>query len=114
MAALKIATVCMLLLLVGSDLARPAVCLASSPDDDQEAAAAGSLLRELLERELTQKLSLLAEQHGDEVGEVCTPACQNCLIMCGITCVLNASPATCFVNCTVANGCFSKALLPVA
>ena len=112
MATLKIATVCMLLLCVGSDLvARPAVCLASSPDDQE--AAAGALLQVLLERELTQKLSLLAEQHGDGVGEVCTPACQNCLIICGITCVLNASPATCFANCTVTNACFSKAL-PVA
>ncbi|XP_066394304.1 uncharacterized protein [Miscanthus floridulus] len=112
MAALKIATVCMLLLFVGSDLARPAICLASSPDD-REAAAAGALLKELLERELTQKLSLLAEQHGGDVGVVCTPACQLCLIMCAITCALNPNPATCFSNCTVANGCFTKTL-PVA
>jgi hypothetical protein len=112
MAALKIATVCMLLLCVGSDLARPAICLASSSADDQEAAA-GALLRELLERELTQKLSLLAEQHGDVGADFCPPACQNCLIICGITCVLNPNPATCFANCTVANGCFTKTL-PVA
>ncbi|NP_001143851.1 uncharacterized protein [Zea mays] len=108
MAALKIAAVCVLLLFVGSDLAR---CVASSasPGDEDQAAAGALLLREFLELEL----SLLAEQHGG-VGEFCPPACQNCLIICGITCVLNPNPATCFVNCTTANGCFSKTLPVVA
>ncbi|CAL5088317.1 unnamed protein product [Urochloa decumbens] len=101
-AALKVAAVCILLLCVGSDLARPALA-SLSPDDDQEAAGVGALLRELL-------ALLDAGQHGD-VAAVCTPACQNCLIVCAITCVLNADPAACFANCTVTAGCFSKALL---
>ncbi|CAL5074290.1 unnamed protein product [Urochloa decumbens] len=108
-AALKVAAVCILLLCVGSDLARSA--LASSPDD-QEAARAGALLRELLvAHELAGELGLLdARQHGN-VAAVCTPACQNCLIVCAITCVLNTNPAACFANCTVTAGCFGKALL---
>ncbi|OEL31106.1 hypothetical protein BAE44_0007877 [Dichanthelium oligosanthes] len=110
-AALKLAAVCVLLLCVGSDLARPA--LASSFPDDQETAGAGALLRELLAHELAEELGLLdaAGQNGDVVGAVCTPACQNCLIVFAITCVLNANSAACFANCTVTTGCFSKALL---
>jgi hypothetical protein len=116
--ALKVAAMCMVLLcVVGSDLARPALASSSSPDDLQESAGAGALLlRELLAHELAEELGLLdaGQQHGGDVGAVCTPACQNRLIVCAITCVLNANPAACFANCTVAAGCFSKALLVVA
>ncbi|KAF8657725.1 hypothetical protein HU200_059883 [Digitaria exilis] len=101
----------MLLLCVGSDLARGArPALASSSPDDQEAAAAAAsaLLRELLAQELAGELGLLVREH---VGDLCTPACQTCLIVCAITCVFNANPAACFANCTVTNGCFGKPLL---
>lgn len=92
----------MLRLCIGSDLARPA--LGSSSPDDQEAAGADALLRELLAHELDGELGLLVGEHG-EVGDLCTPACQNCLIVCAITCVVNANPIACYDNCTVATGC---------
>ncbi|KAF8695306.1 hypothetical protein HU200_037529 [Digitaria exilis] len=108
-ASLKVAAVCMLLLCVGSDLARGArPALASPSPDDQEAAAASALLRELLAQELAGELGLLV---GEHVGDLCTPACQTCLIVCAITCVFNTNPAACFANCTVTNGCFGKTLL---
>ncbi|KAJ1289698.1 hypothetical protein BS78_02G184600 [Paspalum vaginatum] len=103
-ASLKVAAVCMLLLCVGSDLARAA----------RHEAVTGALLRELMaEQELAEALGLLVAQHGD-VGAVCPQACQACLIMCAIQCVLTPDPATCFANCTVANACFNKTLFIVA
>ncbi|XP_062198607.1 uncharacterized protein LOC133901312 [Phragmites australis] len=108
-AALKVATVCMLLLCVGSDLARPALASPPSPDD-KEAAAARALMRELVEHEIAEELGLQgAGQH--HVGDVCSPACQTCLIVCAVTCVLNPASIACFVNCTVTSACFGK---PVA
>ncbi|CAN6217681.1 unnamed protein product [Urochloa humidicola] len=113
--ALKLAAACVLLLLcVGSDLAPPA--LASSPppsrDDHQAAglAAAGELLlRELVEHDLAEELGLLEQrQRGGDVGDICPSACQTCLVMCAVTCVLSKVPIACLANCTVSSSCFAK------
>ncbi|KAL6656023.1 hypothetical protein ACP70R_006849 [Stipagrostis hirtigluma subsp. patula] len=114
-AALKMAAVCMLVLCVASDLARPAVAFSPPPTTIDQEAAAAALLRELAGHELAGELGLAprgaaAGQHGD-VGDVCSSACQTCLIVCAVTCVLNKEPIACFVNCTVSSTCFGK---PVA
>ncbi|CAN6166973.1 unnamed protein product [Urochloa humidicola] len=111
---LKVAAACVLLLLcVGSDLAPPA--LASSPpqsrDDHQaELAAAGELLlRELVEHDLAEELGLPEQrQSGGDVGDICPSACQTCLVMCAVTCVLSKVPIACLANCTVSSSCFAK------
>ncbi|CAN6204474.1 unnamed protein product [Urochloa humidicola] len=109
-----------LLLCVGSDLARPA--LASLPprperDDHQELAAAAAgelLLRELVEHDLAEELGLLnleqqqQQQRGGDLGDICPSACQTCLVVCAVTCVLSKVPIACLANCTVSSSCFAK------
>ncbi|RLM84995.1 hypothetical protein C2845_PM04G12930 [Panicum miliaceum] len=107
--ALKLAAACTLLLCVGSDLARPA--LASTPppsrDDHQE-----RLPRELVEHDLAEELDLLMgrQRGGGDVGDICPAACQTCLIMCAVTCVLSKVPIACLTNCTVSSSCFGKSV----
>ncbi|CAL5081474.1 unnamed protein product [Urochloa decumbens] len=114
--ALKLAAACMLLLLcVGSDLVRPA--LASLPErDDQEFAGAVAgelLLRELVEHDLAEELGLLEQrQRGGDLGDICPSACQTCLVMCAVTCVLSKVPIACLANCTVSSSCFAKTVAP--
>ncbi|KAF8695303.1 hypothetical protein HU200_037526 [Digitaria exilis] len=112
--ALKLAAACMLLLLcIESDLARPALALSSSTrDDHQEHAMAGELLlRELMEHELAEELGLPAvRQRGGDVGGICPSACQTCLVVCAVTCVLNKEPIACFAKCAVSSSCLGKSV----
>jgi hypothetical protein len=97
-AALKVAAACLLLLCIASDMARPS--LASPPPDGL------ALLRELQNHELAEELGL-AGQRGN-LHDFCSPACQTCLVVCAVTCVLNKEPIACFANCTVKSSCFGK------
>ncbi|CAL5064357.1 unnamed protein product [Urochloa decumbens] len=113
--ALKLAAACMLLLLcVGSDLAPPALASSSRDDHQAERAVAGELLlRELVEHDLAEELGLLEQrQRGGDVGDICPSACQTCLVMCAVTCVLSKVPIACLANCTVSSSCFAKTVAP--
>ncbi|KAL6846160.1 hypothetical protein ACP4OV_023608 [Aristida adscensionis] len=116
-AALKLAAACVLVLWVALDLARPAAQAMTSPPpaaaggDLQLAAAARALAREALER--ADVAGALGLRRGDDddvvaVGDVCSVACQTCLTVCAVSCVLNKEPVSCFVNCTVTGTCFGK------
>ncbi|KAF8769040.1 hypothetical protein HU200_006993 [Digitaria exilis] len=115
--ALNLAAAFMLLLCIGSDLARPALASSSPPpplsrDDHQERAMAGELLlRELMEHELAEKLGLPAgRQRSGDVGDICPSACQTCLVVCAVTCVLNKEPIACFAKCAVSSSCLGKSV----
>uniref|UniRef100_A0A0A9C887 Uncharacterized protein n=1 Tax=Arundo donax TaxID=35708 RepID=A0A0A9C887_ARUDO len=113
-AALKLTAAYLLLLCIASDLARPALASSPpSPSDEQETAAR-ALLRDLVEHERAEELCPPVGQRGGggvRLGDICSPACQTCLIVCAVTCVLNKEPIACFANCTVTSSCFGK---PVA
>ncbi|CAL5088316.1 unnamed protein product [Urochloa decumbens] len=111
--ALKLAAAFMLLLCVASDQARPALASSSplSLDDHQRRVAAGELLlRELVEHDdLAEELGLLEQrQSGGDLGDICPSACQTCLVVCAVTCVLSKVPIACLANCTVSSSCFAK------
>lgn len=93
------AAICMLVMCVGSQM-----IVHASPDQD---AAAGALLQELMEHELAKKLGL----NADNVGDICPPVCENCLIVCAIKCVLNPKPVACYADCIVKDDCFPKTMV---
>ncbi|KAF0911425.1 hypothetical protein E2562_008300 [Oryza meyeriana var. granulata] len=99
-AALKMAAaVCVLAMCIGSQKVAVAGASREAPQD----AVAGALLRELMEHELAAELGLA----DDSVGDICTPKCQTCLIVCAIKCVLKPNPAACYVDCIVTDKCFT-------
>lgn len=105
-ATLKVTAACLLLLCIVSDVAQPSLASLPSPDDGNEATAGRALLQQLAKHDIAEELGL-AEQRGDLL-DICSQACQTCLIVCAVTCVLNKVPIACFANCTVNNSCFGK------
>ncbi|KAL5201125.1 hypothetical protein ABZP36_035479 [Zizania latifolia] len=44
---------------------------------------------------------------GRNVGDACPAACQNCLILCAVKCVLKPSPVACYADCVTKDACFA-------
>jgi hypothetical protein len=101
----------LLLLCIASGMAQPSLASPPPPSPDSAGLA---LLRELQDHELDEELGL-AGQRGN-LRDFCSPACQTCLVVCAVTCVLNKEPIACFANCTVKSSCFGKQVeaLPLA
>ncbi|KAF0911427.1 hypothetical protein E2562_008302 [Oryza meyeriana var. granulata] len=103
-ATLMMAALCMLALCsIGSQ-----VIIAHASSTDKQDAAAGAALRELVENVVAEELGLSGGGGGDlgNVGDACPAACQNCLILCAIKCVLKPSPVACYADCIIKDACF--------
>lgn len=75
-------------------------------------AAAGALLRELVRNVVAEELGLSGGGAGGaggrgNVGGACPAACQNCLILCAIKCVLKPTPVACYADCISKDACFN-------
>uniref|UniRef100_A0A0E0M1B3 Uncharacterized protein n=1 Tax=Oryza punctata TaxID=4537 RepID=A0A0E0M1B3_ORYPU len=104
-AALNMAALCVLVLCSnGSQM-----MIAHASSTAKQDAAAGAMLRELVQNVVAEELGLSAAAGGGDrgnVGDACTAACQNCLILCAIKCVLKASPVACYADCITKDACF--------
>uniref|UniRef100_A0A0E0ESA3 RBR-type E3 ubiquitin transferase n=1 Tax=Oryza meridionalis TaxID=40149 RepID=A0A0E0ESA3_9ORYZ len=96
-AALKMAALCVLVLCsIGTSQAMMAHASSTAKQD----AAAGAVLRELVRNVVAEELGLGGG------GDACPAACQNCLILCAIKCVLKPTPVACYADCITKDGCF--------